>query len=87
MHYTHNYTLFIYFHMLIVKVSHYSSRVILHLKLSLFHSETLVGDQSAYKQIVDHFEDLQRFHQKLARASESGVHEDTKTFESKQRIF
>jgi len=87
MHSTQNYTLFIYFHMLIVKVSHNSLCFILYLKLSSFHSETLDGDQSVYKQILDHFKDLQRFHQKLARISESGVHEDTNTFESKQRIF
>ncbi|CAI6360452.1 unnamed protein product [Macrosiphum euphorbiae] len=43
------------------------------------------GDQSVYKRIVDQLEDLQRFHQELIRTAESGVSEDPKTFESKQK--
>jgi hypothetical protein len=38
-----------------------------------------------YKRIVDQLEDLQRFHQELIRTAESGVSEDPKTFESKQK--
>ncbi|KAF0771713.1 neuroglobin-like [Aphis craccivora] len=47
--------------------------------------ETLDGDQSVYKRIVDQLQDLQRFHQELIRTAESGVSEDPKTFESKQK--
>jgi len=54
-------------------------------KLRSFRSKMLDGNQSIYKQIVDHFEDLQQFHQKLTRTSESGVHQDFKTFKSKQK--
>lgn len=52
----------------------------------MFHSETLDDEQSVYKRIVDRLEDLQQSHQELVtRTAESGVHEDPKTFESKQK--
>ncbi|XP_050054897.1 uncharacterized protein LOC114132904 isoform X3 [Aphis gossypii] len=54
----------------------------LHERLVAFVSN---GDQSVYKRIVDQLEDLQRFHQELIRTAESGVSEDPKTFESKQK--
>lgn len=60
-------------------------RVSIHFKQSMLYSETLDGDQSVYERIVDQLEDLQRFHQELIRIAESGVHEDLKTFESKQK--
>lgn len=51
----------------------------------LFCSKTSDGNQSVYKRIVDQLEDIQWFHQELVRTAESGVHEDPKTFESKQK--
>jgi len=58
---------------------------LLYFKQNVVCPETLDGDQSVYKRIVDQLEDLQRFHQELIRTAESGVSEDPKTFESKQK--
>lgn len=58
--------------------------ILLYFKLS--NLETLDDDQSVYKRIVDRLEDLQQFHQLLViRIVENGIHDDLKTFESKQK--
>lgn len=48
-------------------------------------SEPINGDQSVYRRIVDQLEELQQLHQKLVRKEESGIYEDPKMSESKQK--
>jgi len=62
-----------------------SFKTCLYFKQSIVCLETLDGDQSVYKRIIDQLEDLQRFHQELIRTAESGAREDPKPFESKQK--
>lgn len=59
--------------------------MLLYFKQSTVCLETLDGDQIVYKRIVDQLDDLQRSHQQLMRTAESGVREDPKPFESKQK--
>ncbi|KAL5233334.1 hypothetical protein ACI65C_000744 [Semiaphis heraclei] len=53
--------------------------------LASIYPETLDGDQSVYKRILDQLEDVQRLHQDVIRTAESGISGDPKTFESKQK--
>lgn len=55
------------------------------LNRNAFHPENLDGDQCVYARIVDHLENLQRFHEELTRTAESGYRENSKTFKSKQK--